>query len=34
MDFVWVLPGKLDEEKLCNALAQNLQDYYHGTTQH
>ncbi|KAF8550951.1 hypothetical protein OG21DRAFT_353811 [Imleria badia] len=29
MDFVWVLPGMLDEEKLCNALAQNLQDYHY-----
>lgn len=30
MDFVWVLPGRLDEEKLCDALAQNLRDYYYG----
>lgn len=30
MDFVWVLPGRLDEEKLCDALAQNIRDYYYG----
>lgn len=30
MDFVWVLPGRLDEEDLCNAIARNLQDYYYG----
>ena len=30
MDFVWVLPGRLDQEKLCNALARNIQDYYYG----
>lgn len=30
MDFVWVLPGRLDEENLCNAVARNLRDYYYG----